>query len=362
MRRYDAGRLDKATRTPSGGIKVPARISRTGVQVYKNADGSERREYRPAEQVFDAKALASLGGAPVTKLHPSEGVHLSNWQAISAGHVSDKDPGREKVDAEEFVVTDLFVQRADVIDDVAAGKLVECSVGYDCDLVFTPGVAPSGERYDAIQTNIRVNHVALGPENWARAGSAARLRLDGGEIPPDPPEEPRVKIKLDGIEYDKGSDAHVSALEKGRADAEAARGAADKALADEKAAHDKTKADAAETAGKLAAADAKLKVYSDAEAAKAGEAFRADMTTVLGKDYKFDGKDEPTILGDAIAKLGGKCDSKEVVVLRAYLGGLRSNYDHNKAPRAPAHEDGSKAPAFVSLESRFDKHYAEANK
>jgi hypothetical protein len=31
-------------------------------------------------------------------------------------------------------------------------------VGYDCDIDWTPGVTDSGERYDAVQRNIKTNH------------------------------------------------------------------------------------------------------------------------------------------------------------------------------------------------------------
>ncbi len=44
-------------------------------------------------------------------------------------------------------------------------------------MVQEPGTH-RGERYDAVQTSIRYNHVALGPKDWGRAGSEASLRLD----------------------------------------------------------------------------------------------------------------------------------------------------------------------------------------
>jgi hypothetical protein len=45
------------------------------------------------------------------------------------------------------------------IKDFNDGKR-ELSLGYTCDLEWTPGTAPNGETYDAIQKNIRANHLA----------------------------------------------------------------------------------------------------------------------------------------------------------------------------------------------------------
>jgi hypothetical protein len=54
-------------RTPQGFLRVNARLTRAGVFKYDSG-----REYRSAEEVFRADSMASLQGAPVTDLHPSE--------------------------------------------------------------------------------------------------------------------------------------------------------------------------------------------------------------------------------------------------------------------------------------------------
>ena len=61
VQRFDVGRLDRAKRTGAGGARVPASISRTGVQVYTDQQGRTVREYRPAETVFATESLDSLG-------------------------------------------------------------------------------------------------------------------------------------------------------------------------------------------------------------------------------------------------------------------------------------------------------------
>jgi hypothetical protein len=78
-----------------------------------------------------------------------------------------------------------------------------------------PGVW-QGQHYDAVQRKIRGNHVALGPKGWGRAGPEVRLRLDsaGNELREDRPMSQKVKVKVDGIEYEAGSESHLQALDK----------------------------------------------------------------------------------------------------------------------------------------------------
>src|SRR5574342_952483 len=63
--RFDRGRVPKVTRTQQGFLRVDAAIARVGVLLYHNPDGSERRELRPADEVFDPLSLGSFAHAPV---------------------------------------------------------------------------------------------------------------------------------------------------------------------------------------------------------------------------------------------------------------------------------------------------------
>lgn len=170
----------KARKDSRGGLRVPAKPTRAGIFVYRNPDGSARRELRPVEEVFSKESLASLAGVPVTVGHPSEAVTAVNWRKVSVGHVCE-----EVRQDNKFVDTDLYVAEAVSVSSVECGNLVELSCGYECDLDMTPGVY-EGERYDAIQRNIRYNHVALLPPGTARGGPEVRLHLDEGEFVESP--------------------------------------------------------------------------------------------------------------------------------------------------------------------------------
>lgn len=188
--RYDRAPI-KAIRTDEGFIKDTPVLTRTGVFIYRNHDGSERREYRPPEEVFNADSLAAYAGIPITKGHPGK-VTSANAANHTIGTVLT--PARQDGDN---LIADIVIHDVAVVN--AGSK--ELSVGYELDLDETPGIAPNGERYDAIQRNIKPNHLAI--VSKGRAGNA-RLNMDGNEEDAESNGDVNMtKLRLDnGIEYD----------------------------------------------------------------------------------------------------------------------------------------------------------------
>ena len=154
-------------------------LTRTGIFKYTLEDGSERRELRRPEDVFDPESLASYEGKPIIITHDAQVIDKDNAHRERVGTILT--PGQQDGEA---------VRAKIVIDDpdaVKASGLRELSVGYYQDLIMEPGEW-NGEPYDAIQTHIRVNHLAL--VAVARAGDDARLNMDsqdsnGGMTPMD---------------------------------------------------------------------------------------------------------------------------------------------------------------------------------
>ena len=173
--RYDIASPTRPPRKrPGGTLVADAHLTRTGVFSYRNNDGSERREYRPESEVFDPDSMESFEQLPLTNDHPPEGeVTSENAKLLSVGTTGDT------------VRRDgMHLASRIVVLDAAAVKLVEqgkrqLSCGYTCDLDETPGTTPGGERYDAVQRNIRGNHVAIVSEG--RAGTA-RVRMDAATM------------------------------------------------------------------------------------------------------------------------------------------------------------------------------------
>lgn len=283
--RLDHGNLRSPQRTPQGFLRVDGYASRVGVFEYRNPDGTTRRELRLPEEVFRADALAGFEGAPLTHGHPSEPVTADNVRRYEVGTVTG--PARRDGDhvAASIVVKDPAVIAA--LEHGATGL----SVGYDVDLDDSPGVHPQWGRYDAIQRNIVVNHLAVGVD--PRAGHTARVRMDAAEqvvqtsaredldrsdAPPEHGDMKTDKQRADEAE------AMVATLraEVTRLEGLVASGAT--AAESEAIQRERTRADAAESQvsrfGELLErrADERAKLRLEARAIL-GEAFRADSLT-----------------------------------------------------------------------------------
>ena len=160
--------------TDEGFLKVPGRVAKTGIQQYLRKelqlDGDPNEVvnvFRPEDEVFKAESLDTYNCADITIRHPGDLVNAKNYSATSKGVV--RGSGRRDGD---FVVADLIIKDQLAIDDINAGN-AELSAGYTADYVAQEGTAPSGENYQYIQRDIRVNHVAIVP--MARAGRQARI-------------------------------------------------------------------------------------------------------------------------------------------------------------------------------------------
>lgn len=340
VNRVASCRLDGAfQRTPQGGLRASANLTRTGVLTYRNPDGTTRREYRPADEVFKAESLKTLEDAPVTDLHPSVMVDASNHGTLSKGHARDaRQDGK-------FVAAGVIVQDAALVKAVEAGSRKEISCGYRCRLDMTPGVSPDGEKYDAVQRDISYNHVALLPAGTGRAGREVALRLDAAyEDSTSERENTTVKmIRIDGRDYVIGSEEHLAKLgEDSQKAITAANARADKAEADLKTAV--ARADKAE--GELKAAVAR----ADAAEKPARDAARKDLETkaakVLGAEFKFDGVSDE--------------DVRKAVADKALEGEKTEKTDSNGAARVAAVAStmtaGSKSAPSVP---RFEPHKAK---
>lgn len=161
-----------------GYLVVDARVARTGIQTYLGSEVGRPematvRVYRPEAEVFAADAMASFAHRPVTDDHPKVAVTSDNWKALSVGQTD----GEVKRDG-DFLRVPLMIADGATIKKVQSGKR-ELSAGYACDLKWEAGISPQGEAYDAMQTAIRANHVAV--VDKARGGSKLRIGDGAGQ-------------------------------------------------------------------------------------------------------------------------------------------------------------------------------------
>lgn len=172
MKFIDAAPIAGTRRTADGYLVADVRTARTGLQDYAGHEVGKPdvpvvKVYRPADQVFARDSLGSYAHKPVTNSHPTEAVTAANWRDVAVGQIGD-----EVARDGEFVRIPLVVMDAAAITAIEGGKR-ELSAGYTCDLAFEDGVTPDGQPYQAVQRNIRINHVAI--VQHGRAGSQARI-------------------------------------------------------------------------------------------------------------------------------------------------------------------------------------------
>ncbi len=188
--RHDrATTLRRPSKTPQGFLRVDGFASRSGVFEYPNDDGSIRRELRLDEDVFAKAALDGFEGAPLTDGHPPVQVTAANVKQYEVGTVTS--PARRDG---SFVATSIVIKDPKVIAKVERGD-TGLSAGYSIDLDETPGTHPVFGRYDAIQRNIVINHLAVGVQ--PRAGNSARIRMDGVAHEIDPPQHTTESASMD---------------------------------------------------------------------------------------------------------------------------------------------------------------------
>jgi len=172
MKFIDTVAVAGTRRRDDGYLVADARIARTGIQDYLGTevgrpDLAVVRVYRPGTEVFSDATLKSAAHRPVTNGHPPDLVTSENWKTHAVGQTGDEVRG-EGI----YIRVPLMVSDEAAIRDIEAGKQ-ELSAGYTCELDFRAGVTEAGEAYDAIQKNIRLNHVAV--VRQGRAGSEIRI-------------------------------------------------------------------------------------------------------------------------------------------------------------------------------------------
>ena len=234
--------ITKRTFTDEGFLIIKdARISRSGIQEYFAIElgltdrdpSSVVKLYRPDKEVFKNESMDSFSNKPVTNNHPKELVNPDNAKDVTVGH-SGETVSKDGI----FVTANLTVTDGQAIKDIQSGK-VELSNGYTSEINFVAGKTDAGELYDAIQTNIKGNHIAI--VKMGRCGSECKI---GDEAINDVVDLNKLNkgnnimsIIIDSIEYEAPAQT-VQAVNKVIADAAKSKQEAEDAeeeLAKEKA-------------------------------------------------------------------------------------------------------------------------------
>ena len=336
--------------TESGALIGKAPIFGVGVYRYMGADGTVTAEFRPPEEVFSKETLESYELVPLTNTHPPEKVTPESYKKYAVGNLG------EEIEHDSFnAYAEIVVHDAEAIAAVKAGR-TGLSGGYSCDVVTEGTVSYpvldwdgkeiarttyqvpgnfNGTPYDAIQTNIRGNHVAL--VDVPRGGDLLHLRFDGADvgmgvrisdnkpIPPNQKESQMAKIKLDGAQEHEVPEAvkvHLDSL-----DAKVASLEAEKSKL-------QAKADSASEELESVKADAKAKEDGFQAKVDAAVSARVELVATATKHgVKADGSDaeiKGALIAKAFptAKLDGKDEAYMAARLDAALELLESGIQH----------------------------------
>lgn len=283
---------DGLRRTADGYLVGDARVARTGVQVYRGrelgmADRDTIRVYRPEEEVFRDSTIRSYAHRPITMGHPKGGVNSKNWKTLSVGQTGD-----EVVRDGNFVRVPLVLMDEDAIGRVE-GQGRELSMGYSAELEFRDGVTLDGEPYDAVMTDMRMNHLAI----VAQARGGSQLTLGDGEANMADSAIKTRTVVVDGLSIDT-TEQGAQVIEKLQKQIADAATSASKLVADH----------SAELARKDAEIDKLQKqIVSDADIEKrvAARTQLIDTARGLSADVVVDGKSEAEIKKATVAKVLG---------------------------------------------------------
>lgn len=294
MQMRDTLTLDGPRRDSAGNLVASVLAARTGTQDYAGYEVGKPElarvtVYRPAEEVFSRDSMRSFAGSPVTIEHPSEPVTPTNWKDHAVGEASE-----EIVRDGEAVRVPFMLRDAAGIAAVEAGKR-EVSMGYECSLSFEDGTAPDGTPYQAVQRDIRINHLAI----VDRARGGPTLRIGDQEIR-------TMKIKIGDAEVEMTDGAAVAVavgtLNQKLADAETRVGTLTGELATAKTTIETRDGEIVALNAKVADAAVtpeKLQQLADARADVIGKA------RILAPALVADGKTDVAIRKEAVAaKLG----------------------------------------------------------
>lgn len=344
--RYDAGTLQKPRKLPNGTLRVDAHLTTIGIFEYRNPDGSVRRELRDESEVFKQDSIESFAMLPVTDDHPAEGlVNEDNASSLSKGTSGEKVRRDGDLMRAPLVITDKAL-----VEKMRAGKTA-VSNGYTCELDETPGTW-RGEKYDARQTNIVGNHIAI--VDVGRAGPAAQVRMDSGVRVDVPRETSMVKKKIGAVEFEV-SEQISQAIDAERKD-----------VADQLAAAKQQIETLTVSAGSLKTKlDAAEKTIADMpQAIAARTSLEAEARTHLGADAKFDGKTDGQVRAMVVEKLTAvKLDSASDEAYRVALAGAGNDNPALAKARGDAAGGtrGDKSDAPISIQEAQRRYAARVD-
>lgn len=163
-----------------GHIEVPVIVQREMVYDYGNT-----KAFKPKAEI--EKAAQYADSIPITRGHPESGIVTDQSEILGFF----KSPVMEDTELAGI----LQITDKSLIADVKAGNLKEVSGGFFCDLNRDMTGEYDGTKYDATQTNIVMNHVAVVKDGRCSLEDGCGIQLDEQtEVKKDAPADLRGKL------------------------------------------------------------------------------------------------------------------------------------------------------------------------
>lgn len=380
--RYDFAPITGSETTEEGYLRVWCRAARTGTQLYRRADGSQVREYRPPEEVSKPDSLTTFGMKPATWGHPPVLLDSANTKQYQVGY-----SGSQVRYNDGFVEVALVVTDADAIEKIKRKDATEVSAGYKVDFDPTPGHTPEGEEYAGIQRNIRVNHIAIVPRG--RAGPEVRLLLDrmdaADAVAIDPelirscgsapqsstPASPvMATVKLDGLEIDLPAEAASAvqsfARDMGRqlqavtterdeltSKLDSLQAELDSIAYEKEAAEGRADALEERVNELESGADSRIDTAELDQLVAARLATLQQLAPAFAEDFKFDGIDDATLYAQAFENLTGSAPREDAdpAYVQGVVDGILASRSDSEADDEDAPEDDDSSEDDVHEDS-----------
>lgn len=179
--RFDTAPINELTVDPQTGYlhasNVP--IARVGVFPYLHSDGTWTNEAKLPEDILSESTVKSANNKPVTNDHPvDDGENVLVDKSNSTQYVKGFTADNAHVEGDMLKVG-LTIMDPKLIDAVQNGGKQELSIGFQTDVEPVSGEF-NGAKYDSVQRNIQINHVAV--VDRAREGHNIRITGDSAEM------------------------------------------------------------------------------------------------------------------------------------------------------------------------------------
>lgn len=272
----DLGKVSSRRTTKEGYLSVVADFARVGIQEYyigeiprsqvppdlRDDPFTIVRLLRPEKEVFNDSSMQSFSQKPVTNDHPPEHITSKNFKDFKDFQIGFS--GNEVSKNQDRLRVPLLIQDAEAIKEIKAGK-DSLSAGYSSKVLWTSGVHDKFGAYDAIQSRIEGNHIAI--LDRGRGGENVKINDSWSDVNKTKSKKGVTKMalkrKISGVSIefsDQGAEA-VDGLVTALSDSEKEVGKLKVKLVDAKKAADKLQGEFdAEKKNRLSDADVESKV------------------------------------------------------------------------------------------------------